>query len=596
MSISLLGGDITVYFSADTGGDKQIKWTGGTTVNDTRTLNELYTAIQDLFDNNTGGIGDYMQYGSPIKAITPRVYEFGRIETNDDDPWFIDQTTIEHLTGGSIQTLGWSRNATYRGIVRVPIQNTFTIVAGDVGNTITSSAADSGKLLYVEQSSYGNALWIRPDSTAASNNFDSATSTLTCNGHTATQTSAATTGNNLWVNIYTVGSIESTEEIIVGQRLTANAQPTILTRYWRTGLIDRMFLQTLQGTKFDNGQFFLYQKTENKLYDYYSIQTSDGRNVAPITSSIDLNNTTDVTSANGITVTFASSSSGITADIDQNSTSEFYGIQINCNGQTLQYVYQYIQYYISITAGIETFSGTNSLLRKTYVGPELYLQYTSLAGSLTAGDTVIGGTSSARATIIAVDPTNKKILLQNVRGTFSPSETLTTSASASISTISNITSITPNKQAPFGMFAGGRFFAARGVVLTNVAGSDINNYQTQDFDGNIIYPPSLVSFSLTGLKNGTEVRIHKTSDNSQVAGVEDITNGSATSPTTGVTTSGSTDNNTFTYTYTYASDIDVYVVILNLDYQYYKIDAITLSNTTKSIPIVQIFDRNYSNP
>src|SRR5210317_1996263 len=106
MSVSILSGDFTIYFSGDTGGDKQIKWTGTT---GTYTVRQLYSATMDVFDNVTGGAGDHMSSGVPFKAITPRAYQIGKIESNDDIPWFIDDETIEHLTDGSIETLDWTR-------------------------------------------------------------------------------------------------------------------------------------------------------------------------------------------------------------------------------------------------------------------------------------------------------------------------------------------------------------------------------------------------------------------------------------------------------------------------------------------------------
>ena len=155
---------------------------------------------------------------------------------------------------------------------------------------------------------------------------------------------------------------------------------------------------------------------------------------------------------------------------------------------------------------------------------------------------------------------------------------------------------TDNKQSPFGTFAGGRFFGAQGVWLTNIAASDITNYQLIDNNGVTRFPPLQVTFSLTGLQDGTEIRIYQTSDTSDVAGVEDITNGTGTSPTTGVTTLGSTNDNTFVYTYTYASDINVFVVIFNLNFQSLRLSNIILNDESASIPITQVIDRQYFNP
>lgn len=150
--------------------------------------------------------------------------------------------------------------------------------------------------------------------------------------------------------------------------------------------------------------------------------------------------------------------------------------------------------------------------------------------------------------------------------------------------------------APFGTFAGGRFFGAYGVFITNMAASDNINYELIDNTGVTRTPPITVSFELTGLRDNTEVRLHQTSDGAEVAGVELIVGGVATTPTAGVSTSGTTDDNTFVYTYTYSVDVSVYVVLINLEYEYLKIKDIILSTENQSIPVSQRQDRSYFNP
>lgn len=65
------------------------------------------------------------------------------------------------------------------------------------------------------------------------------------------------------------------------------------------------------------------------------------------------------------------------------------------------------------------------------------------------------------------------------------------------------------KQSPFGTFAGGKFFGARGVLLTNV--SDPNNRQLLDSANNIRIPPTTVSVVVSGLVAGDRVLVGRTS-------------------------------------------------------------------------------------
>jgi len=589
----LLSGDITVYFPGDAAGDKQIKWTGSTATTATHTVNELYTALQDLFDNNTAGTGDYIAYdfGIPMKAVTPRVYDFGLIE-RDDDPWFIDQTTIQHLTGGSIQTIGWTRTVgTATGIVAVPITNV-DIVIGDVGNTITHGDGDSGTLLDFEDTDYGTYLWIRPDSNAAGNNFDSTSGTLTCNGHTATQTDAAKDGEKRWNNIVTIGAIESATDIEVAQN------QTLLTKYWPAGFLDRLFLITDLSTDpfstIDGEYFTFFARKENTLYDNFLIQTSEGRNVVPLATSADLNNASSLTSIAGFSITFGPA----TADINADTTNENYSITINCGGDTLANAYRYLQYLTrdgdtTLRAGVEG---------QQYIGIDHYIQYASITGTINVGDEVTGSSSGATGYVASVNTTDTYVMLHSSQGTFTATENLTIGAN-SINNISSIEVVQPKKATPFGNFAGGRFFGARGVLITNFSATNL--YTLIDDQGNAVEPPTTVNFTLTGLKDGSEVRIYQTSNSTAIAGVEDMTGGVGTSVDNGdgtVTVTGSTDDNDFNFEYIYqdpptnGSPLSVFVVILNNNYEYQRLDGVILTNQNQSIPIQQQLDRNYSNP
>ncbi len=82
----------------------------------------------------------------------------------------------------------------------------------------------------------------------------------------------------------------------------------------------------------------------------------------------------------------------------------------------------------------------------------------------------------------------------------------------------------------------------------------------------------LVGFSLSGLKENTEIRIYKEDDMTELAGLED----SGTS---------------YTYNYNWTEDIDTIIVIHNIDYDTIRLNvSLTMDNTT--LPIQQRFDRN----
>ena len=65
------------------------------------------------------------------------------------------------------------------------------------------------------------------------------------------------------------------------------------------------------------------------------------------------------------------------------------------------------------------------------------------------------------------------------------------------------------KQAPFGTFAGGKFFGARGVLLTGA--TDANNRQLIDSTGVTRVPPTTVAVVVSGLVTGDRVLVGRTS-------------------------------------------------------------------------------------
>lgn len=86
-----------------------------------------------------------------------------------------------------------------------------------------------------------------------------------------------------------------------------------------------------------------------------------------------------------------------------------------------------------------------------------------------------------------------------------------------------------------------------------------------------------VTLTLTGLVANSEVRIYSAGTTTELAGVEN-------------------SGTTFQYSYTYAASTFVDIVIHNVGYVYQRLANLELGSANSSIPITQIFDRNYSNP
>lgn len=288
MSQTILAGDFTVYFEAENR-QKRIVWSGAAA--DTRTINELYSALQDLFDEPS-----QMDDGSPMSAQTPVEYTIGIIDQGDDDPWFIDPESMEHVYGGALQTANWTRvQDSNTGLVRVERDTSTNIVSADIGFDITHADGDSGVLLYVED----NFLWIRPDDDTISNSFDSTTGgNLTCNAHVDPQTSGAAsskTGESLWANAYSIGSsLDGDDETHLyieqdGARLISVAAGAT-EDWWTDGHIDITVRVKEVDEEVDEAVIVAYQRKYTQVYSYFETDLSaGGRNPLPLSIGNDLN-------------------------------------------------------------------------------------------------------------------------------------------------------------------------------------------------------------------------------------------------------------------------------------------------------------------
>ncbi len=159
MSDTILAGDFTIFYSAENN-QKRIAWTGSAT--GTRTCNELYSALQDLFDNAA-----QMEDLVPIKADTPDIY---RVQNQ----WFIDDDTVEHLTGGSIFSDKWIDGTTEHVLI-IGYTQTTEFSTADIGRTIVGgTTTDTGTIL--DFNTGRTVLWIRPDDPlTAGDEFDNGT-------------------------------------------------------------------------------------------------------------------------------------------------------------------------------------------------------------------------------------------------------------------------------------------------------------------------------------------------------------------------------------------------------------------------------------
>lgn len=302
--VAILGGDVTVEYLANNR-LKYMYWSGAAA--DTRTINELYSAMATLLDETTT-----IDSGTAFSAETPVEYTTGKIDSGDSEPWYITFDLMEHITGGALRTTGWLRAAgSNTGIVIVPVTAGGAIVAADVGKDITHADLDAGTLLEVmDNGGAGDEyLVIRPDSNAAANNFDSVAGNLTCNAHVSVQTAAATSGDMIWANLYSIGTIDSNVHLYCYQGVAADdaSRTRIYSRndntqdWYANGHIDMCVaikdITAATWSVIDNGYVTVFARKYTDQFASFEVEnstTSGGRNPIPLQTSADLDNTTGI--------------------------------------------------------------------------------------------------------------------------------------------------------------------------------------------------------------------------------------------------------------------------------------------------------------
>jgi hypothetical protein len=113
------------------------------------------------------------------------------------------------------------------------------------------------------------------------------------------------------------------------------------------------------------------------------------------------------------------------------------------------------------------------------------------------------------------------------------------------------------------------------AVTVNVSGGGTASGVTST--GSAVTVQSAATLTLTGVVDGSEVRIYAHNTTTELYGLE--------SKAAGVDPA---------YSYTSAQAVDI--VVHNVDYNYFRLVNFSLPSSDSSLPIAQVFDRNYLNP
>jgi len=364
---------------------------GSTTV---YTVNELYSWIMDTFDELT-------QMDDPVamKALTPTAYQF-------INKWFLDDESAKYLSGGAIETVGYSGN-----IQVLQLQETgYTdCVFSDIGKQVNDDGVDIGPLL-----AYNNAKrkwWIRSTTTVAAGS----TMSITAGTGAGTAESDSVSGEDLYANVYTLGTIadDPYAQIYIFQAGERIEEWSYLSN-WDRGHIDVLIKVKEAGTEIDDVVITVFSRHYGDYYDHYEIDLSaGGRNAVPIATSTDIDNPTghhylffDAKTADFTAkLIVTGQTSGATAEIISVTN---WTETANTGYLTLGDIKGTFQDNEIITdtgGGSATVNGT--------VG-DTFLKYTAETAAFTVGQVLTGATSGAKRTIRGLqdDGTTGKLCLE----------------------------------------------------------------------------------------------------------------------------------------------------------------------------------------
>ena len=286
MSDTILSGDLTIFWLAEDR-RKQIKWTGSAT--GTRTMNEVYSAWLKKMSQLT-----QMSEGTPMRAVTDAEYQIGKFDAGDKDPWFIDRTTMEHITGTvglpmSLSTVGWDRvEGSNTGIIKLVLDTIGALVQGDIGDTVTEDTnGDKGTILDINQTT--KEVYIRPEDDTAANSFDATGVTITADTSSNTSgnidTIGASDGESIWAGVESIANLAANSRPFVYQDGSEVIAYKGTDKWWFDGHINTNFLIQDLGEVIDEGYITVFAGKYRDTFAYWELDLSNGKpKPAPLTT------------------------------------------------------------------------------------------------------------------------------------------------------------------------------------------------------------------------------------------------------------------------------------------------------------------------
>jgi len=525
----MIGDDFTIDYV-----NKRVYHSSGTTI---YTVNELYSYLMDTFDELA-----QMDDTIPMSAQTPTEYTL-------INGWYMDDTSFKYLKTGAVQTNGW-----VSGGVRIkPYDATGAGTAfgsSDIGKVITETdTGQTGTILFYDERTAAEKgyVWIRP--TSGSDTFADVNSAYTVATSSASGvfTAASASGENLWSNIYTLGSIEEddSQQIYIeqnGSRIFSGSEwwPGAGTRH-----IDVLIKVKEAGTEINSAQITVFLRHypsggSADLYDHFGIDlTSGGRNAVPLATSPDLNNTSThatVSGYNDVTVAFVNGT--LTYSAISGSFTNLEPVSQAVSGATGVFLKQTtITGAGTMTLGnvVGTFNNTNVITGgtsgKTATSSSTLTEAYTMTKAFSQGSDYNYSVIIGCATRVLSQVYEYFKYVTRIGSTFTMYPTATAQGGAITHTTkegqlyirghednqsSPTNTFSPVKASPFGTFAGGKFFGAQGVWIESMAAADVQNYQLIDTGGTTRTPPNQQAIIISNLLSGDRVAVFRTVSGTEI--------------------------------------------------------------------------------
>jgi hypothetical protein len=264
-----------------------IKYVGN---GETYTVNQLYSWLMDVFDNP-----EYMDDPVPMSARTPTDYQL-------INQWFIPYESFKYLKGGAIATADWDATRYDNGIVKIIFteSNYIPCVPSDIGKTVIGQTSGHTGIL-LDYDNTHRFWWVRV--TRAGNIFQDGEKLIVQGGSGSgiIATNGRKTGEYLWSNMYTLGSIRPDGVIYLfygtypfDERFFPDGDQ--IDKWWGTGHIDVLILIKEAGSIIKSGYVTIFLREYGDTQDWFEVDLSvGGRSAVPLSTSIDISNTSPAT-------------------------------------------------------------------------------------------------------------------------------------------------------------------------------------------------------------------------------------------------------------------------------------------------------------